>query len=155
MSSLLGFGMRLSDAKKMFFDRAEVAAMLTRKERKVLSKFGAFVRQRSKSSIRKSRKGEISQPGRPPKSHTGLLKRFIFFSADPHRRSVVIGPTALPNREAIAPSALEVGGMSEVTEPGKGAGSRRRRRAFIRARPYMEPAFREELPAVTDLWASA
>ena len=155
MAALLGFGIRLNDAKRMFFDRREVQNVFSKQEQKVLSKFGAFVRQRAKSSIRKSRKGEVSQPGAPPKSHTGLLKRHIYFSADPQRRSVVIGPTALGNREAIAPAALEAGGMSEVTEPGKGAGVRRRRRAWIRPRPFMEPAFREELPTVNDLWANA
>jgi hypothetical protein len=155
MAGLIGFGLKFSDAKKMFFDRQQVQSIFTRKEKRVLSQFGAYVRQRAKSSIRKSRKGEISQPGRPPKSHTGLLKKFIFFSADTSRRSVVIGPTALPAREAIAPPALEVGGTSEVTEPGSGAGVRRRRRVWIRPRPFMEPAFREELPKVNDLWASA
>lgn len=155
MPALIGFGIRLNDAKKMFFDRAEVQAVFSKQERRVLSKFGAFVRRRSRSSIRKSVKGAISEPGKAPRSHTGLLKQNIQFSADVNRRSVVIGPTALGKKEAVAPAALETGGFSDVTEPGKGAGVRRHRRAWIRPRPFMEPAFREELPMVNDLWASA
>jgi len=59
----------------------------------VLSKFWAFVRQRARTSIRK-RKG-TSQPGSPPYSHVGLLRKFILFAYEPARQSVVIGPVLL------------------------------------------------------------
>jgi hypothetical protein len=84
-------GMRFQAAKGGFFDRDKVKRAVDAGTRKVLSKFGAFVRQRAKTSIRK-RKG-TSPPGSPPYSHVGLLRRFILFAYNPQRKSVVIGPT--------------------------------------------------------------
>jgi len=146
------FGMRLKDAKALFFDRPEVLRMMTKKERSMLSRFGAFVRQRAKSSIKKSVKGQISRPGKPPKSHTGLLKSAIYFSADSSRRSVVIGPTLFGNKTGEELAALEQGGMSTITESAGGA-ARKRRRVYVRARPFMLPAFKSELPRVASLMA--
>ena len=57
------FSLTLSDAKHAFFDRAGVLAATTATERAVLSRFGAFVRQRARTSIR-SRK-TTSRPGSP------------------------------------------------------------------------------------------
>lgn len=146
------FNIKLSNVKRLFFDKAAVQAAFTKQERQRLSKFGAFVRTRAKSSIRK--RAKPSAPGSPPSSHTGLLKKHIYFAADPVNRSVVIGPTPLEDRTAVAPEALEVGGMSEVSESGpRGSGVRRRRRVFIRPRPFMEPAFREELAHFREVWA--
>ena len=90
--------------KSMFFDTAKVKKAVSSGTRKVLSKFGAFVRRTARSSIRSRKKS--SAPGSPPSSHTGLLKRLIFFGYDPSRRSVVIGPA--PLRSTVeAPPLLE------------------------------------------------
>jgi hypothetical protein len=64
-------------AKQGFFDRALVQQKVAKAERRVLSRFGAFVRTRAKTSIRK-KKG-TSPPGSPPHSHVGLLRKFILF----------------------------------------------------------------------------
>jgi len=146
------FGMRLKDAKALFFDRPAVLRMMTRKERSMLSRFGAFVRQRAKSSIKISRKNENSQPGEAPKGHTDRLRKQIYFSADPSRRSVVIGPTLFGNKTGEELAALEQGGMSTITESAGGA-ARKRRRVYVRARPFMLPAFKSELPQVASLMA--
>jgi len=79
--------------KRMFFDRKAVTGAVGRATRKVFSRFGAFVRTAARSSIR--RRKRVSAPGEPPSSHTGLLKRLIFFGYDRQRRSVVIGPQRL------------------------------------------------------------
>jgi len=76
--------------KQMFFDRDKVRKRTDAGTRRVLSRFGAYVRTTAKHSIRKRKR--ISEPGEPPSSHTGLLRRFIFFGYDRDRRSVVIGP---------------------------------------------------------------
>jgi len=127
--------------KQMFFDRKAVTGAVDRVARKVLSRFGAFVRRGAKSSIRKRKR--VSAPGEPPSSHTGLLKRFIFFGYDRQRRSVVMGPQRLnlPGRQAgqkigDAPEALEQGGFSTVIE-----GSSRR--------------FEKERPKLPAMWASS
>ncbi|MCZ2341691.1 MAG: hypothetical protein LC104_07830 [Bacteroidales bacterium] len=111
--------------------------------RKVLSKFGAYVRQRAKTSIRK-RKG-ISPPGSPPYSHVGLLKKFLFFAYDAERQSVVIGPTRI--REASeAPKLLEHGGDTTLET------KRGRQRIRYRPRPFMGPAFLAEQAKLPALW---
>jgi hypothetical protein len=130
--------------KKMFFDRAAVRNNIDARTRKVLSKFGAYVRRTSRRSIRK-RHGS-SKPGHPPFSHVGTLKRFIFFGYDAHRRSVVIGPVIVPGKKGTAPAALEYGG--KVTFPSGNA-------AAIEPRPYMHPAFEKELQKVSGFWADS
>ncbi len=139
--------------KAMFFDRQKVIDATDRASRRVLSRFGAFVRQRARTSIRK-RKG-TSAPGNPPHSHTGLLRRFIFFGYDPRprKRSVVIGPTALSTSGANgeAPSLLEYGGTARIRDP-RNPRSGRRRTARYRGRPYMGPALEAEQPKLPPIW---
>jgi hypothetical protein len=140
-------GLKIDQVKGLFFDSKKVIGATTRAERRVLSRFGAYVRRTARSSIRKRKR--VSAPGRPPSSHTGLLKRFIFFAYDPDRKSVVIGPTRLNQKAGDAPRALEYGGRSRVT-----AGRRRRRRrtVMIAARPFMGPAFEREKPKLPAMW---
>jgi len=137
--------------KQMFFDRKAVTGALDRATRKVLSKFGAFVRTGARHSIRK-RKG-VSAPGEPPSSHTGLLRNFIFFGYDRDRRSVVIGPQRLNQKVGDAPHALEHGGTSTVVEGLRGR--RRKRRIRIAARPFMGPAFEREKPKLPAMWVDS
>lgn len=139
-------GIKLSDAKRLFFDRAAVTSAADRGTRKVLSKFGAFVRQTAKTSIRKRK--AVSEPGQPPSSHTGLLKRNIFFVFSPETRSVVIGPILL-NQRTDAPRLLEHGDTVV----------RRRRNRRVRmtyeARPFMGPAFEREQQQLPALWKNS
>lgn len=138
------FGLDFKAAKEGFFDRAKVLAAADRATLRVLSRFGAYVRQRARSSIRKRRR--VSQPGQPPSSHVGLLKDLIFFSYEPSARSVVVGPT-LTNRPTGAPETLEYGGESDL--PIRGGKTARVR---IEARPYMHPALAKELPGLPAMW---
>ncbi len=128
-------------ARTMFFDRAKIKKKVDARTRKVLSKFGAFVRNTSRKSIRK-RKG-ASKPGRPPFSHTGVLKRFLFFGYDSDRRSVVIGPVIAPGKAGKAPATLEHGGKVSLPFGNK---------ADIAPRPFMQPAFEKEKATLPGLW---
>jgi len=139
------------EIKKLFFDRKAVTAKVDRTTRKVLSRFGAFVRRAAKSSI--ARRKRVSSPGQPPSSHSGLLKKFIFFGYEPANRNVVIGPAKLNQKIGDAPHALERGGVSTVVEGLRG--SRRKRRVKIKARPFMGPAFNKEKPKLPAMWASS
>jgi len=137
--------------KQTFFDRKAVRSAVDRTTRRVLSRFGAFVRRAAKSSIRKRKR--VSAPGEPPSSHTGLLKKFIFFGYDRPRRSVVIGPQRLNQKIGDAPAALEHGGTSTVIEGLRG--KRKKRHVKIKARPYMGPAFEQEKPKLAAMWAGS
>src|SRR5262245_52774098 len=104
--------MRLGfEVKRLFFDRKAVMNALDRGARRALSRAGAFIRTAARSSIRSRRTS--SKPGAPPHSHTGLLKRFLFFSYDSAQRSVVVGPAKL-NRGSGAPKVLEHGGRATI-----------------------------------------
>ncbi|HAT10337.1 MAG TPA: hypothetical protein DCS97_07035 [Planctomycetes bacterium] len=144
---VIGFRTR-KDAQRNFFDRAAVISALDRTTATVFARFGAFVRQRAKTSIRKRKKA--SPPGSPPSSHLGLLRDNIFFSFDQDSRSLVVGPVLLNGRaHRDAPRALEYGG----------AFTRRNKRgsyqATYKARPFMTPAFDAELPGLPRMWANA
>jgi hypothetical protein len=136
-------GMTFQAARQGFFDRAKVKRSVDAATRRVLSKFGAFVRQRARTSIRR-RKG-TSPPGSPPYSHVGLLRRFILFAYDADRKSVVIGPT-LTKEGSEAPRLLEYGGDTVVEVEGK------RQRLRYRPRPFMRPAFEQEKTRLPTLW---
>jgi len=133
------------EIKRMFFDRQAVVSKVDAATRRVLSRFGAFVRRSAKSSIRKRKKA--APPGQPPSSHTGLLKKFIFFGYDADRRSVVIGPTRLNQKgRGEAPPLLEYGGKATLVRRGK------KKHVTYQARPYMGPAFEKEKPQLPAMW---
>jgi len=133
--------------REMFFDGRKVLRAVDAAARKVLSRFGAFVRTTARHSIRRRR--AVSRPGEPPSSHAGHLRRLIFFGYDAGRRSVVIGPTPFRG-PAEVPPLLEYGGKA-----------RRRGRkgrmvmATYKARPYMGPAFESEKPKLPAMWANS
>ncbi len=141
---MLQFDMRL--AKRMFFDRKLIKRKMDVRTRKVLSKFGAYVRRGARRSIRKRKRSSLA--GLPPSGHVGTLKRGILFCYDNNRRSVVIGPVRLPskaNSRRTLPG-LEYGGRIDLTQGGT---------AKIKARPFMGPAFLNELPKVNALWRNS
>jgi hypothetical protein len=154
----IGFALKQVAARgaRHVLDVPKVVDYERKRTRKVLSKFGSFVRQRAKTSLRKKRKkarGQtISQPGKPPVSHTDLVKKLILFDYDDGRRSVVIGPIKIRKPDPDALEMLEHGGITR----------RRRRRggrtkqvtAFYRARPFMGPALAKELPKLPAMWRS-
>ncbi|MHB1158233.1 MAG: hypothetical protein ACYC26_15520 [Phycisphaerales bacterium] len=132
------------DIKQLFFDKPAVIGKVDRATRKVLSKFGAFVRTTARHSIRPRKKP--SPPGSPPSSHTGLLKKFIYFGYDPSKRSVVIGPVRLSEQgRGEAPHLLEYGGVWRI---GKKV-------AHYSPRPFMRPAFEHEKPKLPAMWAGS
>lgn len=157
-----GIGFRLP--KSSFFDRPKVMKSVDRATRRVLSRFGAYVRTTAKRSIKRPRKpprkaprkaprnhsqnqasSRTSQPGSAPYSHEGSLKRLIYFGFDPRKRSVVIGP--VPFKEGEAPELLEEGGTA-VRRDHQG----KRVTARYRPRPFMGPAYHQELPSVPQMW---
>ena len=153
--------------KQLFFDRPKVQRAVSKANRQKLSQAGAIVRTTAQQSIKKAPfatrkprgqqrtnfKTKTSRPGAPPYSHTGLLKRFIFFAYEPGRESAVIGPAKLAKAGA-APQALEHGGKSTVVRRSR-RGRTQRRRVTIKARPFMGPALDKERSKLPKLWANS
>jgi len=133
----------IDQAKGLFFDQKRVIDAVSKAQRKVLSRFGAYVRRTARSSIRKRKR--VSEPGSPPSSHTGLLKRTIYFVYEPQRESVIIGPTLL-GKGTDAPRLLEHGGTVVRRKRKK------RVRMAYRPRPFMQPAFEKEQSTLPALW---
>lgn len=134
-------------AKGGFFDRPKVKKSVDRTAIKVLSRFGAFVRQTAKNSIR-TREGS-SPVGKPPHGHVGTFKRLIFFAYDFGRKSVVIGPT-LVSTTSVVPSLLEFGGKITFRDSLGTVLT-----YTYRPRPTMGPAFKKELSKLDSLWANS
>lgn len=126
--------------KNWFFDRAEILGRMEKAAVRSMSKFGAFVRTRARSSIRRRKK--VSEPGQPPSAHAGQIK-LIYFAYDPGSRSVVVGPVEFKRGEA--PPLLEFGGERE-----KRLQSGAVKVQHYRPRPFMGPALEAEAPKFAD-----
>ena len=127
-----------------FFDSRKVLRKTSTAERRVLSRFGAFVRRRARGSIRRRKK--ISAPGQTPSAHGKQIKQ-IFFAYNPANQNVVIG---IEKRgKSNAPAALEHGEPSTTRIRG------RKVRIRVRRRPIMGPALEHEKPKLDPLWRNS
>ena len=139
--------------KVMFFDSPKVIHRVDRASRSVLSKFGSFVRTAARSSIRPRKKS--SKPGNPPTSHSGMLRRFIFFGYSQQLTSVVIGPAKLNAKKGNVPEVLEYGGKSNIFSYDSSVKKKVKKSVRISARPYMRPAFAKQMPMLPALWKNS
>lgn len=149
-----GFSSALNPGSRLvFFDRDKVLRAVDDATRRRLSRFGAFVRTRAQRSMRRRR--GVSKPGSPPYSHSGELRKLLYFGFDAEARSVVIGP--VPFKEGEVPELLEFGG--DVPRQRWNWDTRRRDGdeylAHYEPRPFMRPAFEAELGKVPDLFKNA
>jgi len=159
----IGFDIPREKARALFFDRARVKQAMDKATRRVLNRFGGFVRLTARRSIR--RRKAVSEPGRPPTSRTGLLRRNIWYAYDPSARSVVVGPVPIRQR-SDAPAILEYGGVTKrrvIEVKNRQTGRRefrysrnvRPRRVRYRPRPYMSPAFDLGKQRLNEFWRNS
>jgi hypothetical protein len=111
--------------KEYFFDRAAVQNAVARGNLRALSKAGAYVRTRARTSLRRRKKP--AAPGQPPSVHSrdsfATLKN-ILFGLEPQRQAVLIGPVGLGGAsrnsavvpDGTVPNVLEFGGQVSVLE---------------------------------------
>lgn len=163
-------------AKEGFFDRKKVLDAVDKATYRIFFAFGRQVRARAQRSLQYSEKP--SSPGQPPHAHrshtiarvsrktgqvkysakTGqalkrsvsFLREYLFFAYDKTTKSVVIGPALLNStlsRSAL--SALEYGGQSVIIDHGK------RKQVRIKARPFMGPAAKAEIPTLPSMWQNS
>jgi hypothetical protein len=121
--------------KQSFFDKDPVIRALDRADRSILSRIGAFIRTRARSSMRRRKKSAAA--GQPPSVHVGDLRQRLYFGYDVATRSVVVGPVKFGSGDV--PNLMEFGGT--VT--------RRGRALHYLPHAYMGPALRAETAAGT------
>jgi hypothetical protein len=142
-----------------FFDKPKILDLISAKERKVLSRVGAYGRGAVSKSIRGAGKKSATQnskPGSPPHWHVRgreSLKDRIFFGYDSGTASVVIGPekfnsvgrgVRLVGRSSV-PELLEKGGVRIVLtryEKGRKLPKAKTVRQVYKPRPYTGPSTR-------------
>ena len=118
------------------FDGDGLAARIVHAGRDILRRAGAYVRRVAQRKVVTSPKA--SQPGSPPHSRRGLLKRAVLFGPDGDG-SVLVGPGL--NFVGPSMSAHEFGGKY--------------RRERYPKRPLMGPALKESAPHVAKMWRDA
>ena len=173
MPRQFGVSMRMKD---FFFDRPAVKDRMTKANRKALSKAGAFIRRRARSSLRRRKKS--SQPGQPPSVHTSdrvaTLKN-ILFAYEPNSQTLVVGPVRLNQQTLLGPQlggatvaqVHEFGATVKVREAKVGPHWRTGRRRVRRGqpvrvrrvkyseRPFMGPALEAEQEHIPDAWSGS
>lgn len=154
--------LKLGANLKMRFRETRVRQASMDVASKALIKQAAWVRRAAKSSIRK-RAGE-SKPGNPPFSHSGLLRRHIYFDFDRHTKSAIIGPALLRGTRSrsqtmhgkTVPETLETGGVVRRWRGRRGhTSSGWYYRQNIEPRPYMLPALEKSRARMSDFWRQA
>lgn len=145
-----------------FFDDSKIERAVERANKRNLSKVGAFIRRRARSSIRKRKK--VSRPGEPPSSHATnrtLSIKNILFGFDAVNESVIVGPVTLRRGSGKAPSLLEFGGSTTTIRRGRrdtfGGRAITSKRVKYRPRPFMGPALDAEVAAGTipQVWSGS
>ena len=161
------FGMEFKSMTEGFFDRKKVMDKVGQATRRVLGRFGAFVRRTAKSSLRKAKISKA--PGKPPNSHVGRLRELIFHAYGDRSQSVVIGPVSFG--DGGVPLLLEEGGVVQgrkkrvrVNKQGRFTTSRAKSVDWVTLPagdrkyhkfPYMKPALDKELPGLPAMWRNA
>lgn len=173
--SMMQFGIR--EAQRSFFDRKSVIDAVGRKRARVLSKFGAYVRTRAKTSMRKARQKSLSEMSEKEVISFERAKRRAAKEGKPTPRRpnasskpgepprVVLGMLkkflyfaydARTGSVVIGPAKLGGGSDAPPTlEDGGHVTLPNGKTVEIKARPFMKPAFAAELPRVPSLWAGA
>ena len=119
------------------FDANGLVARAAKASVDVLRRMGAYIRRAAQSKVRQSR--NPSQPGEPPHTRRGALKRGILFGVDRRTNSVVVGP-----------SVRFVGTSLQAHEFGGGY-----KRERYPKRPLMGPSLRESAPHLAKMWENA
>jgi len=146
-------GMRINEAKSMFFDRRAVKGMMDKISRRALSRIGSYVRTVMRNRLKKrgSNYWDSSQPGEPPKRHSGHLHDWTFFAYDNVAQNVVIGPADLRDRRGDnVPEILDRGGYTTIT-----AGRNRGQKKYVAPRPFAGPSLDDAEPKFADFWQDA
>jgi hypothetical protein len=78
--------------KSMFFDAEKILNAAGKAIVKNLNYIGGYVAKVARHSIKKGSSHAVSKSGTKPLSHTGLLKKHIYYGYNPMHESVIVGP---------------------------------------------------------------
>lgn len=129
------------EAKRIVDNSNKVVAAMDKATRRNLFRSGAVGMREMRGLIRKSK--SHSNPGQPPNSQTGTLKRTIFFFVD-GANEVIWGPIGLGANAGMATGALEHGGISKSQN---GLDIR------IDQRPFVRPGFQKARDKMAQFWS--
>lgn len=150
-----------TDAKRsMRPARQKPTAALTPEERASFERRQKLYKS-GKSKVKPKRPLVASEPGEPPRTRTGLIRKFLFFAFDPQTKSVVVGP-ALLNKSSGAPATLEYGGVTMgivnaeiMLNGGQRVYRQTEMLVKIEPRPYMQPALQRNQAKVAELFRNS
>jgi hypothetical protein len=173
-------GMKIDQAKAMFFDRKKVQRSADRATVRVLSRFGAYVRQTARRSIRPAPKKKLKdmtheeraqykrayaidkRKGKPlPKRP--MVERGSPAGQPPYSRTGLLREfiffvyDRMRRSVIIGPArfARKTGNAPEALEYGGRSKATTRGKTysiFIESRPFMHPAFEQEKPKLPGMW---
>jgi|JI10StandDraft_1071094.scaffolds.fasta_scaffold68876_7 hypothetical protein len=117
-----GKGRRVLDVNitNMFFDRANVQAMIGKRNAAAMSKAGAYIRTRAQTKVLKRKKSR-SRPGQPPHVHSKDRVhnlKYIHFFFDKTKESMVVGPSKVPATNAYSPTLMAGYTVPQIMEHG-------------------------------------
>lgn len=167
-------GLKLEAAKSQFFDRQAVIRAVERGRRDALSKAGAYVRQRARTSVRRPRRAKLDDLSPQARAAWELAARRALRRGQPPpklpfapsrpgepprtptgilRRTILFVYDKTTGSAVIGPYDLNLGtGAPRTLEYGGQATISRRiggkpvtRTVAIAARPYMRPALAKEI----------
>lgn len=168
---------KLKVVARSFFDREAVISAMSDSTRSVLSKVGAFIRQRAKSSIRKARQKSLSEMtpdellayrirvDRAKRDGEPRPKRPLASSrpGEPPRsrlgylrKYLFFAWDATTKSLVVGPARFNgAKGIAPTTLEYGGTVTIGNRRVRIQPRPYMRPAFEAEQKQLPQRWAEA
>ncbi len=147
------------------FDASTILWPTDKFVKKLLHKFGGYVRRTQMNSMKRSKIGPLgapvpSQPGQPPRRKPGKnpdIKDTVFYYVDPTRKECVIGMVLLRNKSSSGqpmPGVLEYGGVA-VVRTGRwskktGNAGRGMKAIAVQPRPSAVPAFQKAIKKYMD-----
>jgi len=137
--------------KLVSFDDKKIARAIGKGNKAALSKAGAFIRKDARSSMRRTKKS--SEPGQPPRAHTGQLKKAILFAYDARWETLVVGPLKARSQatfieEGTVPRTLEEGGRVRIRRVDPITKKKSQKRVKVAPRPFMAPALKRNLKMI-------
>ena len=159
--SSLVLSLNLNSKVSLILKPDKVLKAIDKANKRGLSKAGAFVRRRARTQYLRRRK-RTSKPGQGPSVHSRhpfATLRNIRFAVNNSNTSVVVGPLKFSRMSSRAktvnntvPGVLEHGGNVVYSRYSKRKKTVSRKVVRIQKRPFMKPAFKDELPKFASLW---